>query len=105
MRPRGPWMIWLAASHRGRIQIPLHYRLVYRDFNRDVSYYAPRWIAWLYKVIPMAVGFTFADLNNPIPEGAYIMWRFHIEAPVWGVYYRREVGLLFWWPGRIIGGL
>lgn len=100
MRPHGPWVISLTRSHYCQPDhIPVDYRLIWRDFNRDISYFAPRGIAWLYRWLPMAGGFRWGRLRER-EQGSITDWRVWIEAPNYGFAWRRDTGLLSWWPGK-----
>lgn len=64
------------------------WQVVYRDVDRDISYLAPRWIAWLYRRLPHHLGWhggSEFDAQRP----AYFLWS--IQATRW---------MLAWLPSR-----
>lgn len=68
---------------------------VMRDWDRDMVWVAPRWLAWLYRHLPQSV----VVQNRPeheTPGGAFFLWS--IRAGSWQIAWmparrRPEVGL------------
>jgi hypothetical protein len=59
---------------------PKGLRLVRKELDRQVNLYAPRWIAWLYRVLPYRFGWhRGAAFDDARP--AYFLWS--ILAPSW----------------------
>ena len=100
MRPHGPWLISVRRRpDRNRVHLPGSYKLVWRDFNRDISYFAPRLVAWLYRIIPMHLGFAIGVIEPSLPQ-EITRYRWYVQAPVYHFAWLPGTGLKTWWPGK-----
>lgn len=45
------------------------------DWERDVDYYAPRWVAWLYRWLPVSIVWLNQPEHQKAQEGAYFLWQ------------------------------
>lgn len=67
-----------------------NHRLVGRQADQNVGWFAPRWIAWLYRLLPCSFGVRLGhEWDSPKGEGCFYGWS--LAAPSW------HIG---WIPGR-----
>jgi hypothetical protein len=74
----GPSRAWLKSRPIPVEVLQRTYRIVRKEYDRDLLWVAPRWIAWLYRWLPYRISW-----HRRPQEGAYPLWA--VTAPKWRV--------------------
>ena len=91
---RYPGVIPVDALHRKLPDyVPKGLRLVHKELDRQINFYAPWWLAWLYRYLPYRFAWHRGKDFDVVLGPPYFLWS--VSAPRWHVAWlpkRRQAG-------------